>query len=267
MTFRRYTCRTVRDMLPLHVGGDLDPKHVTAVDEHLHGCLSCFREFRELATLRGRLGVLAEEPLPRGVLDGFTDEVMARIAVGEPGPAAPPPGRVVRLVTLPRLAAAAALLLAVSLGVRIALEGIGVEPIKEMTAGQPMTTGQPIGAGQPIAATDLPVVERDERPTVGWPAPGLRSGPGVGSEQPVSFGAPGNQASSLPSPNSGLGGQQVGRVGLWFGELPEELLRQAEQALREAHGHGRPTSIIGVEEFDRGALREVQRDAPRPRRP
>lgn len=111
MTPRRYTCRTVRNMLPLHVGRDLDPRHVAAVDEHLGRCLSCFREFHVLADVRGRLGVLAEEPLPAGILDGFTEEVMARIAVGEPGPAA----AVLRPRTpwwsRPSLAAAAALLL------------------------------------------------------------------------------------------------------------------------------------------------------------
>ncbi len=86
-----YSCRKVRDLLPLHVGGDLDTKHVGPVDEHLHECLACFREFRAYATLRGRLGVVGEAPLPAGALDGFADEVMARIALDEPGPAAESP--------------------------------------------------------------------------------------------------------------------------------------------------------------------------------
>ncbi|MBM3985855.1 MAG: zf-HC2 domain-containing protein, partial [Planctomycetes bacterium] len=85
---RRTTCRSIRDLLPLHAGGDLTPDEAARVDGHLHACLSCFREFREHATMRGRLGVLAEEPLPQGVLDGFTEEVMARIAVDAGGPAA-----------------------------------------------------------------------------------------------------------------------------------------------------------------------------------
>lgn len=105
---KRYTCRKVRDLLPLHVGGDLETRHVASVDEHLHECLSCFREFRELAELRGRLGVVGEAPLPSGVLDGFTDEVMARIALEEPGPAAELPRAVASAGTWTRIRAAAA---------------------------------------------------------------------------------------------------------------------------------------------------------------
>ncbi len=112
---RRNTCRSIRDLLPLHAGGDLQPDEAVRVDEHLHACLACFREFREHASMRGRLGVLAEEPLPRGVLDGFTEEVMARIAVDAGGPAAElPAARRGRSAPPVRLAAAAAVLLAVS---------------------------------------------------------------------------------------------------------------------------------------------------------
>ena len=119
MLRRRITCRTVRDLLPLHCGGDLPPEKGVQVDEHLHSCLACFREFREHAAMRGRLGVLAEEPLPEGALDGFTDEVMARLAVGEEGPAAAlPSAQGWRRFDVPavRLAAAAALLVAFGLG-------------------------------------------------------------------------------------------------------------------------------------------------------
>jgi hypothetical protein len=111
-------------MLPLHVGGDLDPRHIDAVDDHLKTCLSCFREFREYATMRSRLGVLAEERLPEGALEGFAEEVMARIAVGEPGPAAAAPGApVIRWPLLPRLAAAAALLIVCVAGWRYTTDG------------------------------------------------------------------------------------------------------------------------------------------------
>jgi len=106
-------------MLPLHVGGDLDPRHVDSVDRHLSGCLPCFREFRELAAMRGRLAVLAAEPLPEGVLDGFTEEVMARVAVGEPGPKAVGPRPGPRMIVLPRMAAAAAMLLVALAGWRL----------------------------------------------------------------------------------------------------------------------------------------------------
>jgi anti-sigma factor RsiW len=116
---RRLTCRTVRDLLPLHSGGDLPPDKAMAVDQHLHACLACFREYRDFAAMRGRLGVLAEEPLPQGALDGFTEEVMARLVVGEEGPAAQLPStRGWNRFEQPavRLAAAAALLLAVGFG-------------------------------------------------------------------------------------------------------------------------------------------------------
>ena len=116
---RRSNCRTIRDLLPLHAGGDLPADRAALVDEHLHVCLTCFREFRDYAAMRGRLGVLAEEPLPEGALDGFTDEVMACVALGEAGPAAAlpsarrwrPDGRAVT-----RWAAAAALLVAAGAG-------------------------------------------------------------------------------------------------------------------------------------------------------
>jgi len=116
---RRITCRAVRDLLPLHCGGDLPSEQAVAVDQHLHACLACFREFREHAAMRGRLGVLAEEPLPAGVLDHFTEDVMARIAVGEAGPAAAlPSARTWQRLDVPaaRWAAAAALLLALGYG-------------------------------------------------------------------------------------------------------------------------------------------------------
>jgi anti-sigma factor RsiW len=113
---RQINCRNVRNLLPLHAGGDLDPKQAGAVDEHLHACLPCFREYRELITMRGRLGVLAEQPLPEGALDGFTEEVMARVAVGEPGPRAEMPSSIAWRRRIPRLAAAAALVLMVGVG-------------------------------------------------------------------------------------------------------------------------------------------------------
>lgn len=116
MISRKLSCRAVRDLLPLHAGGDLPAPRGHAVDEHLSGCLACFREYREFLDLRGRLGVLAEEPLPAGALDGFTEEVMARIAIGEAGPAAELPARPGRLLSLPRLAAAAALLVGLFAG-------------------------------------------------------------------------------------------------------------------------------------------------------
>jgi Putative zinc-finger len=115
---RRYTCRHVRNLLPLHVGGDLPARQAAPVEEHLHTCLPCFREYRELTTMRERIGVLTEQPLPEGVLDGFADEIMARIAVGEPGPRAELPLAMERARTWPRYAAAAALLISIGLAVQ-----------------------------------------------------------------------------------------------------------------------------------------------------
>jgi hypothetical protein len=176
---RRSNCRTVRDLLPLHAGGDLPPDRAVLVDEHLHVCLTCFREFREYAAMRGRLGVLAEEPLPEGALDGFTDEVMACVALGEEGPAATLPSARrwrpdVRVIT--RWAAAAALLVAAGAG----LWSSGVlDPVElatppaashELAAAEPavdvlprpilpLPSGQSLPAESPVKAFPHPFVE------------------------------------------------------------------------------------------------------------
>lgn len=135
------------------------------MDEHLHACLSCFREYRELITMRGRLGVLAEQPLPKGALDGFTEEVMARVAVGEPGPRAELPSAFLWRRRIPRLAAAAALLLMVGVGVHQAgLIGGTTQPANSTGMDRmgsaitmPETSPQgssPFTAAAPIAAGD-----------------------------------------------------------------------------------------------------------------
>jgi len=117
MRLLKDNCRSIRNLLPLHVGGDLDAGPARRVDEHLHHCLSCFREFRELAAMRERMAVLAEQQPPASALDHFTEEVMTRIALGERGPAAELPGvRRMRPSILVPLAAAATLMLGVMLG-------------------------------------------------------------------------------------------------------------------------------------------------------
>jgi anti-sigma factor RsiW len=157
---RRTTCRSIRDLLPLHAGGDLLPDEATRVDEHLHACLACFREFREHATMRGRLGVLAEEPLPPGVLDGFTEEVMARIAVDAGGPAAElPAARRWRLELPPvRLAAAAAVLLAVSAWMAWQADWLGAPGSRPSTPRSLPVPHAGVLAGAP-AAGDPPVAQ------------------------------------------------------------------------------------------------------------
>lgn len=145
---RRYTCKTVRNMLPLHVGRDLDPIHTPHVDEHLRTCLPCFREFRALTEVRGCLGVLAEEPLPAGILDGFTEEVMARIEIAEPGPVAELPRAPLRpILAWPRLAAAAALLLVAISAWKLVDEGGGLRPARDDVPVPGVRVDQPEGFG------------------------------------------------------------------------------------------------------------------------
>ncbi len=195
MRLRRYTCRNVRELLPLHAGGDLEHRHVEAVDDHLHGCLSCFREFRQFATMRGQLGVLADDALPKGILDGFTDEVMARIAVDEDGPAAElPQGRLLRLVRMPasRYAAAAAILLVSVLG----LHGLGGAGFDPFGFGQGLDSGPGLVEQGPAGLTmvgSIPVPSGDRSGDVPGEVPSTTSGGtflGPSGGVPVGMGEP-----------------------------------------------------------------------------
>ncbi len=187
--FRRYDCTTVSRMLPLHAGGDLDTRHQAAVDEHLHACLNCFREFRELASLRGQLRAAAEEPLPEGILDGFTEDVMARVRSGEVGPVAVPPRASV--LRLPRVLAAAAVLAVAGLAVTLNLESSG--------------SGPRTLSDLPLVADDVVEAPRAEgdRQAIGWPAPSIRD---VGGSGLPAFG---DGAQGTPA----SGGSLSGRIG------------------------------------------------------
>lgn len=154
MKIRRDHCRTVRSLLPLHVGEDLDSRERREVDEHLQTCLSCFREFRELAVSRGFLGVLAEEPLPPNILDGFTEEVMARVAIGEKGPAAPLPKAQSPRFEWLHLATAAAVLMAVIFGLRVYDAGIEPATISQ-TPGREGTMIGPIPTNTPVERSSV----------------------------------------------------------------------------------------------------------------
>jgi hypothetical protein len=154
VSLRRYNCRNVRDLLPLHVGGDLPPGRGAAVDEHLHRCLPCFREYRELTTMRERLGVLTDQPLPEGVLDGFTEEVMARIAVGEAGPRAPLPAALDRSRTWTRYAAAAAILLSFTLGLAL-LSSSDAPPLPGATDAAAAPSAAPLAGGDGSAPAPM----------------------------------------------------------------------------------------------------------------
>jgi hypothetical protein len=141
MRLLKDTCRSIQDLLPLHVGGDLDPGPARRVDEHLHHCLSCFREFRELAAMRQRLVVLGEQQPPAAALENFTEEVMARIALGERGPAAALPGvRRTRPSVMVPLAAAATLLVGVMLGYVAQTRSPVASPGREPAGPSPVLT-------------------------------------------------------------------------------------------------------------------------------
>lgn len=269
MSLRRYDCKTVRDMLPLHVGGDLAARHVRGVDEHLHTCLNCFREFRELATMRGRLGVLAEEPLPEGILDGFTEEVMARIAVGEEGPAALPPGRG-RVHVWPRLAAAAVLLVALTLGATHVLDsgdaGLTAPPTAAPMGTPVATSGSPV-EGTPVVASP----DGADRRLPGWPAPSAgppsRGGFQNGLMKTASQGARNTGGWGAHDRNSTGRSQAVRKVGVlsWppaaHQALPGETVRDLGEALQQVEVGARvfvirPLSLVPMDLVDR---------APRPR--
>lgn len=157
-------------MLPLHVGGDLDPRHGPEVDAHLNNCLVCFAEFRELGAMRSRLAVLAEQPLPLGILDGFAEEVMARIDVGEPGPAAeaPSPGPRQRIFSFQRLSAAAAIMLVCLAGWRAltdqGLMGDGSSAFDQPALSESVSDGVPIQRQLPaFDGTPLPTASSGQR--------------------------------------------------------------------------------------------------------
>jgi hypothetical protein len=189
---RRLNCRTVRELLPLHCGGDLPPEKAVAVDLHLHACLVCFREYRDFAAMRGRLGVLAEEPLPAGALDGFTEDVMARLVVGEEGPVAQLPSRNRWLqldAPVLRVAAAAALLLAVGFGVWQA------DLVPGLRSSGQRSLRDPLGPGS-FASRELAAPE--QRALEGLPTEEQRPGPGRLVEARPSYGQA--RAASLTEP-------------------------------------------------------------------
>lgn len=242
-------------MLPLHVGGDLDDKHVRGVDDHLHACLNCFREFRELATMRGRLGVLADAPLPDGILDGFTEEVMARIAVGEEGPAATPPGQLAPVRRLwPRMAAAAAVLLAVALGVRFAASpatdaltpDAGHSVIDSGTTVAGTTPRIDLGVDRGTGSRAEPDSETGLMP--GWPAPAA-TGSSFGGYQ---------GATGLPASMGGL----PPSAGTAVPDDPSAVLRQAQSSGRMFYLLPNASQHVLKLRFE-----VDDRRAPRPRNP
>ncbi|MCO5171018.1 MAG: hypothetical protein M9894_32240 [Planctomycetes bacterium] len=131
------SCEDVRQALPLLPG--THPDDAARVRAHAAGCGGCAElleaydgDDRALSALR--LGA------PAAPLDGFTAQVMARIAQEERRPAAPP--RPLEAAILPfgeslrRLAAAAAVLLAIAVGL-LAGGPPAVEPDLQATAPTP----------------------------------------------------------------------------------------------------------------------------------
>lgn len=204
MKLTRPTCAAIRDLLPLHVGNDLEPHKAALVDGHLQGCTTCFREFRDLSSMRGLLGVLAEQRLPAGILDGFTEEVMARIAIGERGPAAAPPrsGAILRLMTWQRAAAAAAMLMVSVAAWRLIDDPAGAVPAIDTVV---PAEGAPIAASGEASRPGTPWGTSGE---VSTPAPGHllqfgaldRGGIGVvsGGSRATTRGAPVASTPSAP---------------------------------------------------------------------
>ena len=105
-------CKKTLKLLPLYISDDLDERDAMNVEKHVGVCLNCYREYQaHLKSLRA-LKQLSSKPDLSAVLDGFSDEVMERVALDGGGPSAPLP-RVVYPALRRSLAAAAVLLAAV----------------------------------------------------------------------------------------------------------------------------------------------------------
>jgi len=72
------SCRQVRRLLPLHVGGDLDPSEASTVDRHLDACAECAAEGRVFQAARSALlGVRTSRARPAGA--GLWSAIEARL--------------------------------------------------------------------------------------------------------------------------------------------------------------------------------------------
>ena len=84
-------CLKALKHLPLYISDDLEGSELSAVEDHLNGCLNCYREYQSHLKALRDLKRLGEKPDLSTVMDGFTDEVMAQIAHDKGGPSAPVP--------------------------------------------------------------------------------------------------------------------------------------------------------------------------------
>ena len=103
-------CRKALKLLPLFVSDDLPVKELDEVEAHVGSCLSCFRAYQEQLKAHRALKLLGERPDLSPMMEGFHEEVMARVARDGGGPAAPVPRLVYPAVR--RYVAAAAVIAA-----------------------------------------------------------------------------------------------------------------------------------------------------------
>lgn len=83
-------CERARKVLALGVGKDLDLSAQIAFDEHVAGCLACFREVAAFRRTRAALKVARSQP-DRTAMAELNAAIMARVEAGEPGPVAAVP--------------------------------------------------------------------------------------------------------------------------------------------------------------------------------
>jgi hypothetical protein len=83
-------CDRARKLLALGVGKDLDVRAQASFDEHVAGCLSCFREVTAFRRSRAALKTVRPHP-DRTELDALAASILARVDAGEAGPVAPLP--------------------------------------------------------------------------------------------------------------------------------------------------------------------------------
>jgi anti-sigma factor RsiW len=152
------TCESVRQLLPLHAGGDLDEQDSGQIDAHLDSCAACSAFAAEYAEARNALRRLDPPELDASVYAGMRGAVLREI---RKQPAAVRAGW-----WNSRWAAAAALVIAMS-PLALYLSGRDARdahPVASVASPAPMT---PL----PAVVSPPPPIERREAPTVARTAP------------------------------------------------------------------------------------------------
>jgi hypothetical protein len=106
-------CKHVQELLPLFVGGDLEPKRAKLVTSHVQSCAECSSAADEYRETRQLLQLFAPPPFSDAVYTGIRQRVLREIGQETTAPALP---QLVASLFRPRIrwAVATALLLAVS---------------------------------------------------------------------------------------------------------------------------------------------------------